>query len=236
MRVQLAVTSSIVVGLFSALVACSGSEDVHARDCSDTPNAKGCKKASSSSSAEPLATAAPTTTVAPPLTAPPRDAGTDAPKLKPDGGAPAIPRPDVACTDLLRCCARVQDTIERAACYGIGYNSSSGSCANAIIAYQVFGGCSHDPFELPDIFNPDGTVNEEKDCSYLTTTCDEFGCSQSYQCDGTYVGGGGSGTTDYCEGLSNVDDSCGRNEYYCCQYGGDYYCGSDPTMDYSYCY
>lgn len=226
------VTTTAIFGLLTALVACSSAELPKEKDCSETPKAKGCKQTAAQTAAAPVET--PLTTAPTPVGAPLGvDAGYDSGIRKPDGGVPGVPTADVACRDLLNCCGRVQDTIERAACFGIGYAASSGSCANAIIAYQVAGGCGHNPFDLPDIFNPDGTVNGEKDCYYLEQSCWNYGDCYGYENSGCNIQS--TGTTPpaggYCSGLDTTQDSCGRSPYMCCEYG-DFYC--EPFG--SYCY
>jgi hypothetical protein len=215
------------VGLIGALVACGSSDGGdHAPDCAKHPTAKGCKSAATSSTGTTM-TQVPPATVPPPAVVPP-DAGVDAARpRKPDGGTPQIPQPDFACRDLLNCCGHVRDTIERAACYGVGYNASSSTCANAIIAYQVFGGCSHPEFELPDIFNSDGTTNDSKSCTYLEQVCYETGdCAGYDQCNGVALPSSGGGPTggSQCASSSDVPDSCGRSDYLCCLYNEAFYC------------
>ena len=210
------------VGLVSALVACSSTDGKGPTDCSETPKAKGCTKVAPPASTQETQ-ASPVAQTPPPAIVPQSDAGSDAARPhKPDGGATVLPEANVACTDLLRCCSRVRDTIERAACYGIGYKSSASSCANAIIAYQVFGGCSHSPFEMPDIFNSDGTENQSKSCEYLLNQCNSGGDCSGYdnQCGTWGTGGGGGGgyepPVDPCEGKSPYPNAQGGNEYDCC--------------------
>jgi hypothetical protein len=210
-------------GLTTALVACS-SVDKPADPCADNPKAKGCKK---TTTADPATSAS--TYQTPPATSPPtppaapQDAGPDARPHKPDGGSANVPPANTACLDLVRCCARVQDTIERAACLAIGYNASASTCANSIIAYQVFGGCGHDPFSMPDIFNSDGSQNTSKDCTYLEQACvnDPTQCDAAYQCNGATLGSDTS-TSDECTYASDP---------YCCRYPDDYYCNGSSGVD-----
>ena len=209
-------------GLTTALVACS-SADKPSDPCADNPNAKGCKKAATAA-AQPATSAS--TYQTQPVPTPPTpayDAGPDARPHKPDGGAANVPPANTACLDLVRCCSRVQDTIERAACLAVGYNAGPSTCANAIIAYQVFGGCGHDPVSMPDIFNSDGSQNTTKDCSYLEQACidDPTQCDAAYQCNGASLGSDTS-TTDEC---SNAPDP------YCCRYPNDFDCSGSSGVD-----
>ncbi|MBK6697377.1 MAG: hypothetical protein IPG50_35080 [Myxococcales bacterium] len=175
--------------LAGAFIACS---DVpNPTTCRDDPNMARCKKATPSM-AEPSSGASTMAAQPPPQLPAVPDAGPR--PRKPDAGPPALPPSTMACSDLLRCCMRVSDIIERAACLAIGYAKSVDQCANAVIAYQVFGGCNHDPFSLPDIFNSDGSRNEARDCAYLQDMCDRYGQCDAYnQCIGIQSPSGGFG-------------------------------------------
>lgn len=136
----------------------------------------------------------------------------------------------------MRCCQQVYDAIERAACTAIGATAGASTCANAMIAYQVFGGCAHQSSFLPDIFNSDGSYNDSRDCYYLEQACRQTGNCNGYydQCsngspistdDGWGFGGSGSGSGsgsggwgsgNTCDGFADTTRSDGRNDYVCC--------------------
>ena len=210
---------ALALSALGAAAACSPSVSKEAPDCVATPKAKGCARPAAAS--DDAGVAAVLTSAPQPL--PGADGGGDAGG---DGAAaaphkPTVPPPNVACQDLTRCCAKVADTVERAACVGIAVSQSASTCANAIIAYQVFGGCGHASFEMPDIFNSDGTENQSKSCEYLLNQCNSGGDCSGYdnQCGTWGTGGGGGGyepPLDPCEGKSPYPNSQGGNEYDCC--------------------
>jgi hypothetical protein len=221
---------TVFLGLATALVACAG-DPTPVDPCDRNPKAKGC----GGGSAAPATTASTYVSPVIPNTPPPSafDAGPDARPHKPDAGS-VVPPAAVACTDLLRCCANVKDTIERAACLGIGYNASPDTCANAIIAYQVFGGCGHDPVSLPDIFNSDGTENTSNDCTYLEQACqrDPSQCDAAYACDGTTYSdpsGYEPPAEDPCGYWSSETKANGQNDYDCCVFNDVIACCGDDN-------
>lgn len=207
-------------GLTTALVACA--DTVEAIDsCAKRPSAKGCKSDKASS---PETTYASTTPIA--NTPPPPPAVPDAGAPKPPDAAVVGPKPKVppmssACRDLSACCAKVKDTLEKAACTAIAVQQQGSLCANAVIAYQVFGGCGHSGFSLPDIFNADKSRNTSKDCTYLNNACiaDASQCDAAYTCNGVSSGGTDTTPTDPCETAADP---------YCCYYPNDEYCFVGP--------
>lgn len=205
---------SFFLATTAALVACS-SEAID--PCTVNPKAKACQP----SSTTPATTASTYTTASVP-TPTVYDAGVI---HKPDAGdaGPTVPEANVACQDLLRCCSYVRDTVERGACLAVGYKASANSCANAIIAYQAFGGCSHDSLSIPDIFNSDGSYNSSKDCTYLERACvnDPSQCDAAYQCDGVSVGTKSDNST-------SSDPCATATDPYCCRYPNDYECSDNP--------
>lgn len=216
-RVFAVVASLSVMGV---LAACS--EHVEAKDpCASNPNAKGCKKTSDAPASAASTYVQPTPNTPTPPTPPTADAGRDGAADAAAPTKPNVPPVSTACRDLARCCGQVKDTLERAACVALTVNQDSGKCANAMIAYQVFGGCGHSPLSLPDIFNSDKTPNQSKDCSYLERACadDPSQCDAAYQCDGVDVPGTETTPTDYCDT---------QPDPYCCRYPNDFDCGGSP--------
>src|SRR5678810_781370 len=147
---RIGIGAAVCTALTIALVACSSVDGGnHAPDCKAHPNAAACQKgnaaAPAASTGASLLPAVDAAVPVPPVLRP--DAGPDGSVV---GPKPPIPQPNVACRDLLACCNKVRDTIERAACVAVGYKAESSTCANAIIAYQVFGGCGHTSLGLPD--------------------------------------------------------------------------------------
>jgi len=140
---------------------------------------------------------------------------------------PKLPPADRACQDLARCCSQVKNPIEKAACLGVVTATGSGVCANALIAYQVVGGCGHKGLSLPDIFNSNGSRNTSKDCTYLEHACldDPSQCDAAYQCNGVSPGGTDTTTTD--------DQCANAADQYCCLYPNEFDCleSSDPCAN-----
>lgn len=214
MKRSSAAVISIILGLTTALVACS-SADKPSDPCAENPKAKGCGK---SAAAAPATTATPyeqpaTTTTPPVQPAAKPDAG---PPHKPDGGSIKPPeKPNTACLELSRCCSKVQDTIERALCVGIAYKASPSTCADAIIGYQIAGGCGHDPFSMPDFLTDDG--NSANDCDRLWSYCEnEPGGADSPMCLEYTKNGCGTVEVDNCYSWDDSTDSNGMNMYQCC--------------------
>jgi hypothetical protein len=211
--------------LASLIAACSGTVEAH-HSCGDRP----CKeKPKSSMAAEVAAPLPPPLPV--PVVPPVRDAGVDRPAFKPDGGRTVVPPPNLACQDLMRCCGRVRNTVERAACVAMSSQGEPGTCANAVIAYQMVGGCSHSEFERPDIFDGSYNPNPAMNCAYLMDACtyDPSQCAAAYDCQGADV-----------PGSSGYDDPCDyAGDPYCCRYPDSLECmpSSDPcaTADDAYC-
>lgn len=218
-------TAFLGLATAATLSACAADVPTPSDPCVKNPKGKGCAAPATSASTYQTA---PVTSVPPPAAI---DAGTDARPHKPDAGGPLVPPANAACTDLLRCCGKVKDSLERAACMGIGYKASPDTCANAVIAYQVFGGCGHDPFSLPDIFNSDGTTNESKDCTYLEEACirDATQCDAAYACDGTTYSGDSPTPTDPCGDWSATTKPNGQNDYDCCVFNDTLSCCGDDN-------
>ncbi|MFO0668560.1 MAG: hypothetical protein U0235_02885 [Polyangiaceae bacterium] len=204
---------------------------------------------------EPRATK--TTTVAPPPASsaetslgalpPPVVAVPDAGAPKADAAAPPkpnLPPANFACQDLTRCCAQVRNPIEKAGCLAI-VSQGAGVCANALIAFQVAGGCGRKGSSLLDIFNSDGSLNASKDCTYLERAClqDPTQCDAAYRCNGVTAGGRSTNPGDACS--TAVDPYCCRYpsdiacmqptdpcasavDPYCCRYPNDFDCGGSP--------
>ena len=209
---------ALALSALGAAAACSPSVSKEAPDCVATPKAKGCARPAAAS--DDAGVAAVLTSAPQPL--PGADGGGDAGG---DGAAaaphkPTVPPPNVACQDLTRCCAKVADTVERAACVGIAVSQSASTCANAIIAYQVFGGCSHAGSVLPDIFGPDKTPRADKSCEYLERACiqNPASCDAAYVCNGATIGTASS-PRDPCASASDP---------YCCRYPNGFDCGGSP--------
>lgn len=142
-----AATAAIAVffGLTTALVACSSGDEA-TDPCVKNPKARGCSSGANN------APASAASTYDTPVTAPPApvaasvvDAGYDAPHKPEAGDVPPkdLPPTNYACADLMSCCGRVPDFIERAACLAIAYGGSESSCSTGIITYQVAGGCGN---------------------------------------------------------------------------------------------
>jgi hypothetical protein len=224
---RLAAAVTTVISITTFLIACSDSVE-KPDTCGSNPGKKGCKKSDSTSSTANQMTGpavAPPLPVAPP-TVPP-DAG------RPDAGAsrpkPTVPPINAACIDLSRCCGQVRDTIEKASCVAIASQQQASLCANAMIAYQVFGGCGHSGSVIPDIFNPDRSLNSAKDCTYLKRACmqDPTACDAAYRCNGASPGGTNpGGSSDPCASAADQE---------CCRYPNTFDCGggmgSTPPVD-----
>lgn len=214
MKRSSAAVLTMFLGLTTALVACS-SADKPSDPCAENPKAKGCGKAATAQPATSASTyeQTPVTAQPPPVTAAKPDAG--APH-KPDGGSIRPPeKPNTACLELSRCCSKVQDTIERALCVGIAYKASPSTCADAIIGYQIAGGCGHDPFSMPDFLQDDG--NTSNDCDRLWSYCEnEPGGADSPMCLEYTQNGCGTVEVDNCYSYDDSTDSNGMNMYACC--------------------
>lgn len=256
MRTRLLLLSSHVLvvslglGFVGVIAACS--DHVEKADvCAGNPKAKGCKQTSDAGASSATTYGQPDAGNGMPATPPTANDG----GKKADGGGsktPSVPPASTACLELTKCCAKVKDTVERAACAGIAINQDSGVCANAIVAYQVFGGCGHSPLSLPDIYNSDKTPSSSKNCDYLKRACanDPSRCDAALTCGGADVPGTATPTstsTDPCAG--NADEWCCRypddegcsgspgaidacanvtQDRYCCEFPNDFDCGGSP--------
>ena len=130
-RTSAAVISTLL-GLTTALFACSSAEGP-ADPCVKNPKAKGCTAAAAPATTASTYASTPVPNVPPPPAA--IDAGSDAPH-KPEAGTLVPPANATSCNDLLKCCSKINDGIERAGCMLIAYNGDLDYCTASVVACE----------------------------------------------------------------------------------------------------